>query len=285
MKILVLGKCGQLGSEFQKISLNYNFNWFFSDFDEVNFYDLTLTKRHLDKIRPNFLINCCAFTNVDQAEEKETNANKLNNDLVKLLAKWTKKNDSKLIHISTDYIFGDNYIKPIKENSKANPLNVYGKTKLLGEISCKLHNSQSIILRTSWLFSSYGNNFLKKIIEYSNQNKPIKVVNDQFGTPTYALDLAEAIMIIICNNEWKPGIYNFTNGKCISWFEFAVNIVEAIGAKNDVLPISSDQISYKAKRPKYSALDINKIKKTYKMKIPLYLESLTKCIKLLKYVK
>jgi len=283
MRILVTGGNGQLGSEINKISSNYSYNWFFTDHDNFDLSDLKNINVSLDKIYPNLIINCAAFTSVNNAEDNFEFANVLNHKSVEFIARWCSCNNCKLIHISSDYVYDGNSKIPIKENDPTNPINNYGKTKLLGDIACLKYNPKSIIIRTSWLYSNFGNNFVKKMIYLMQQKKQLNVINDQIGSPTYAANLAQVILDIINTNHWEPGIYNYTNKAKISWYDLANDIKEIYGFTNIIInPMSSKDYPTKAKRPKYSLLDKTKIKNTFNIKLIPYKDSLKKCIKILK---
>ena len=282
MKILVTGSKGQLGCEINKISIKYNFDWIFLDKSEFNLKILKDINILLDNYNPNIIINCAAYTDVDKAENDFESANIVNHLAVKIIAKWCNNNSSKLIHISTDYIFDGKIKRPIKEDDKTNPLNNYGKTKLAGEIACCSQHPDSIIIRTSWLYSSFANNFLKNMIHLMQQKKQIHVNDDQIGSPTYAGDLAQVILDIINYVPWKPGIYNYTNEAKISWYDFAKHIKEIYGFKCVILDNKSNVYVSKVKRPKYSILDNSKITSTFNINLKGYRKSLNKCVKILK---
>lgn len=285
MKILVTGSSGQLGNEINKISSNHNFNWKFINSSDFDFINLEKIKSYLNYINPNVIINCCAYTNVEKAEENSYYANIINNEAVKLIAHWCFHNNSKLIHISTDYVYGGSSNSLLKENNKTNPLNIYGKTKLLGDKSCLQNCPNSIIIRTSWLYSSFGDNFVLKIIDLINKKDKLLIVNDQFGSPTYAADLARVIMDILINNDWLPGIYNYSSCTEMSWFDFALDIKNTYISNSIIRPISSKDYPFVAKRPKRVVLDKTKIINTFNI-IPVdYMKSLKKCIKLIKNEK
>ena len=201
MKILVTGENGQLGSEINKISPKYNYNWVFTGHDNFDLSDLKNINVNLDKISPDVIVNCAAFTSVNNAEDNFELANILNHKSVKFIAKWCNFNNCKLLHISTDYVYNGNSDMPINEDSPTNPINSYGRTKLLGDKVCLKYNPKSIIIRTSWLYSSFGNNFVKKMIYLMQQNKQLNVINDQIGSPTYAADLAQVNLDIININH------------------------------------------------------------------------------------
>ena len=282
MKILVTGGKGQLGYEINKLSSKNNYDWLFSDIDILDLSDLNSINVFLDKTSPDIIINCAAYTAVDNAEVDFENANTTNHKSVELIAKWSNNSNCKLIHISTDYVYDGSSLIPVKEDTQANPVNNYGKSKLLGDIACQKYNPSSIIIRTSWLYSSFGNNFVTKMINLMLHNDEIKVVNDQFGSPTFAADLAEVILQIINTNIWKPGIYHYTNLGKVSWFDFANDIKYIYGFNTRIDSISSQEYSKKIKRPKYSVLDNSKIINTFMINQVSYKISLKKCIKILK---
>ncbi len=286
MKILVTGANGQLGSEFRLLSMtNYKFNWIFTDIDELDLIDFKNLNKNLSKINPDLIINCAAYTNVDKAETEQDLANLLNFKAVDFISKWTSKNKSKIIHISTDYVFDGNSQDPLKENAFTSPINIYGKSKLKGENICQKNDSNCVIIRTSWVYSSFGNNFVKRLASLMTSNNSLNIVNDQFGSPTYARDLAEAIIEIINNKNWIPGIYHYSNSGEITWFDFAKSIKKYFGFKIILNGVSTNQFPTKAKRPKYSLLDKSKIQATFNIQIPDYEYSLRKCIKILQNEK
>ena len=283
MKILVTGEKGQLGSELKKIShTNNDFEWIFTDRLSFNISDLENVNVYLNKSNPDIIINCAAYTAVDRAENDFETANIINHKAVSLIAKWCNENNCKLIHISTDYVYDGNSLLPYIEEDQTDPLNNYGKTKLFGDIACQKNNPSSIIIRTSWLYSSYGNNFVTNMINAMQNRDEIQVVNDQFGSPTYAADLASTILLLIKNKKWHSGIYNYTNSGNISWYDFANEIKSIYGFSSIIKHISTKKYSQKTKRPKYSVLDNSKIINTFDIKQVNYKVSLKKCIKILK---
>lgn len=282
MKVLVTGSNGQLGSELNKISSNYNFNWFFTNKESFDLSVLNNIYSFLDINKPQIIINCAAYTSVESSESNFKYANDVNHKAIKLIAKWSSNNNCKLIHISSDYVFDGTSNTPLKEDSLNLPINNYGKTKSLGDISCLNNNPSSIIIRTAWLYSSFGNNFVKNIITLMKKNKKIEVINDQIGCPTYAADLAITIMNIINHKNWIPGIYNYTNFGNISWFEFSKNIKYLFGFTTIISPILSKDYYMTIQRPKYSVLDNSKIINTFGIEQIDYKISLKKCIKILK---
>jgi dTDP-4-dehydrorhamnose reductase len=281
MKILVTGGNGQLGCEINQLSYKYNYDWLFTDTDIFDISDLININVFLDKCNPDFIINCAAYTAVDNAEVDFEKANTINHKAVELIAQWSKKNNCKLIHISTDYVYDGTSLTPVKEDIKANPVNNYGKTKLFGDIACLKNNSSSIIIRTCWLYSSFGKNFVTNMINLMKSKSELKVINDQVGSPTYAGDLAKTILDLITHKNWIPGIYHYTNLGKVSWFDFANEIKSIYGFNTSIDSISSKEYSIKTKRPKYSLLDNSKIKNTFDIIQMNYLDSLNKCIKIL----
>ena len=281
MKILVTGGKGQLGCEINKLSYKYNFNWLFSDSNMFDLSDLININVFLDKCNPDVIINCAAYTAVDNAEVDFEKANTINHKAVELIAQWSKKNNCKLIHISTDYVYDGTSMIPVKEDIQANPVNNYGKTKLFGDIACLKNNPSSIIIRTCWLYSSFGNNFVTNMINLMKSKSELKVINDQVGSPTYAGDLAKTILDLINHKNWIPGIYHYTNFGKVSWFDFANDIKSIYGFNTVINAMSSQEYSIKIKRPKYSLLDNSKIKNTFDIIQMNYLDSLNKCIKIL----
>ena len=281
MKILVTGGKGQLGCEINKLSSNYNYDWLFSDNDIFDLSDLKNINVFLDKYIPDIIINCAAYTAVDNAEVDFENANTINHKAVELIAKWSNNNNCKLIHISTDYVYDGTSLTPVKEDIQANPVNNYGKTKLFGDIACLKNNPSSIIIRTCWLYSSFCKNFVTNMINLMKSKSELKVINDQVGSPTYAGDLAKTVLDLITHKNWIPGIYHFTNLGKVSWFDFANDIKSIYGFNTRIDSISSKQYSFKTIRPKYSLLDNSKIINTYDINQKNYLDSLRKCIKIL----
>ena len=281
MKILVTGGNGQLGCEINQLSSNYNYDWLFTDTDIFDISDLMNINVFLDKCNPDVIINCAAYTAVDNAEVDFEKANTINHKAVELIAQWSKKNNCKLIHISTDYVYDGTSFTPVKEDMQANPVNNYGKTKLFGDIACLKNNPSSIIIRTCWLYSSFCKNFVTNMINLMKSKSELKVINDQVGSPTYAGDLAKTILDLITHKNWIPGIYHFTNLGKVSWFDFANDIKSIYGFNTSIYSISSKEYSIKTKRPKYSLLDNSKIKNTFDIIQMNYLDSLNKCIKIL----
>lgn len=282
-KILVTGAYGQLGSELNVLSKNYSqFEWVFTDREELDLCNLEDLASELSKIQPQYIINCAAHTAVDRAETEFELSDILNHKAVSVMAKWSEGNNCKLIHISTDYVFDGTAATALTELAPTGPINVYGQTKLSGEIACQLENPSSIIIRTSWVYSSFGANFVKTMSRLMQERDGLNVVNDQIGSPTYAADLAQAIMTIITHPNWQAGIYHFSNEGEISWYEFAVAIQETGSFGCVINGIPSSAYPTPAKRPQYSLLDKTKIKETFGVVVPEYRTSLEKCMNLLK---
>ncbi len=286
MKILVTGANGQLGSELKVLSLIFKkFNWIFTDINELNLMDLKNLNNNLSKINPDIIINCAAYTDVDKAESECELVNLLNHKAVDVMSKWTSRNNSKIIHISTDYVFDGNSSTPLLEDAFTNPVNTYGKSKLSGEKVCQKNDINSIIIRTSWVYSSFGKNFVKTMSFLMSQKKSLNIINDQVGSPTYARDLAEVIINIINYKYWIPGLYHYSNDGQVSWFDFAKSIKKCFGFSTILNPISTEEYPTTAKRPYYSLLDKSKIKTTFNINVPSYENSLEKCITILKNEK
>jgi dTDP-4-dehydrorhamnose reductase len=278
-KILVTGANGQLGSELNVLSKTYSqFEWIFTDREELDLCDLENLASELSRIQPNYIINCAAHTAVDRAESEFELSDVLNHKSVAVMAKWSNDNDCKLIHISTDYVFDGTAATALTESAATAPINVYGQTKLSGEKACMEENPSAIIIRTSWVYSSFGANFVKTMSRLMQERDSLSVVNDQIGSPTYAADLAQAIMNIITHQNWQAGIYHFSNEGEISWYEFAMAIQEIGGFDCAISGIPSSDYPTPAKRPQFSLLDKSKIKSTFGVVVPGYRESLVKCM-------
>jgi dTDP-4-dehydrorhamnose reductase len=286
MKILVTGGNGQIGSELRCLSKNQNqFEWIFTDLNELNLLDSDNLKNNISKISPDIIINCAAYTSVDKAESEFKLASLVNFKAVDIISDWSFYHKCKLIHISTDYVFDGNSEIPLKEDANTSPINIYGTTKLNGENVCLKNDSNSIIIRTSWVYSSFGKNFVKTMSSLMSKKNSLNIINDQIGSPTYAKDLAETIIKIINFKDWIPGLYHYSNEGEVSWFVFAKSIKKYFGYNTKLNGISTNEYPTPAKRPRYSLLDKSKIKTTYNIKVPSYEISLEKCIKILKNEK
>lgn len=278
--ILITGAKGQLASEIKELSSDYNSNFFFTDKKELDITNEDAIKKYIEKNSINTIINCAAYTAVDKAEEDKEIAYKVNTKAVKKLAKLSKQNNIKLIHISTDYVFDGKSFRPYCEEYKTNPNSVYGKTKLEGELQIQAINPyNSIIIRTSWVYSSFGANFVKTMLRLGKQKDQLGVIFDQVGTPTYARDLAKAILDILPQiSNKKVEIYNYSNEGVLSWYDFALSIMEMAKIDCKINPIETYQYPTPAKRPHYSLLNKAKIKNKFNIEIPYWKSSLRECI-------
>lgn len=285
MNVLVTGCNGQLGNEFKKIALyEDDINWIFTDIDTLNVCNEAEILDFFNKNKIDICINCAAYTAVDKAEDDEATARLVNATSVSYLAKTCKSHDSLLIHISTDYVFDGTSERAYREDDTVSPNSVYGKTKAEGEQFIMNSGCSYIIVRTSWLYSSFGNNFVKTMLRLGSEREFVNVVDDQNGNPTWAYDLACAIMLLIrrSNHNTVKEIFNYSNEGVIPWSNFAEAIFY-IGSKNcEVRPISTKDYGSKANRPAFSALDKTKIKEYIGIKIPFWRESLIKCIEEIK---
>ncbi len=280
--ILVTGANGQLGRAFQVLEKQYSsYNFLLISKEELSITDENAVNDFLKKNQIHVCINCAAYTAVDKAEIEQETAIAVNATAVGILARSCKIYHSKFIHISTDYVFDGKGIKPYTENDLTNPVNFYGQTKLNGEQIALQENEEIIIIRTAWVYSSFGNNFVKTMLRLMKERESIGVVSDQYGCPTYAADLAEVIMKIIESNNFVAGIYHYSNKGKISWYDFAKEIATQINSKCVVNPITTSQFPTPAARPSYSVLDTTKIAHTFNLDIPEWKGSLQKCLTLL----
>jgi dTDP-4-dehydrorhamnose reductase len=285
--ILITGSNGQLGSEIKEQSNQYNqFNFTFADVEELNITDVALLKGFFNNQKIDYIVNCAAYTAVDKAESDKKNAELVNILAVANLTKLAANFKIKLIHISTDYVFDGTSYTPYTETSATNPVSVYGLSKLRGETEA-LRYQQSIIIRASWLYSSFGKNFVKSMLALAKDRSEVGVVFDQVGCPTYARDLAETILHIISKSEenpalFVPGIYHYSNEGVCSWYDLAYEIIQFAGYKTIVKAIETKDYPTLAKRPAYSVFNKNKIKQTFLIEIPHWRESLNKCLTILK---
>lgn len=287
MNVLVTGANGQLGRALRDAAAGSGAHFIFTDVNELPgaetvYLDVTnagAVQITADSEEADIIINCASYTNVDGAEDDTDMAEQLNAAAVASVAEVARKSGATLIHISTDYIFPGNAFSPIGEDALPEPLNVYGATKLAGEKAALKSGCKCIILRTAWLFSEYGRNFVKTILNLTSSRPEIKVVSDQIGSPTYAPDLASFIVRIIDGGLiGHTGIYNFTNEGAASWYDFASAVCSMAGNTCRVLPCSSEQYRTRARRPKYSVLDKSRVKETFGVSIPWWEDSLRKCI-------
>jgi dTDP-4-dehydrorhamnose reductase len=277
--ITVTGADGQLGKELRDLSGQFpGFGFIFLSRKELPIDDNNAVDRFLEKIRPDWLINCAAYTAVDKAESEEELAFLVNATGVRNLATACNNSGSKFIHLSTDYVFNGNAHVPYREDSTTDPQSVYGLSKLAGEQLATRYHPTTIILRTSWVYSVYGNNFVKTMLRLFREKKQISVVLDQLGSPTHAADLAEAIMHIISSGKWVPGVLHYSNAGEISWYDFAVAIKEITGSDCQVDPIPGTAYPTAAKRPAYSVLDKSKIQQVYGINLKDWKDSLKECL-------
>ena len=282
--ILVTGANGQLGAAIRSLSSLYQpFQFVFLTKEDLPIHRYDLVQQYFEKISPAFCINCAAYTAVDKAETERDLAMQVNGEAVGILASVCKEFNTKLIHISTDYVFDGTATVPYKEDSRTNPVNYYGATKLRGESLCIEHDSESIIIRTSWVYAEHGSNFVKTMIRLMKERSSLNVVNDQLGSPTYAIDLAKLLLDIIAGSKsgktaWVPGIYHYSNEGIISWYDFATAIKELTQSNCSVQPVPTSMYPTPAKRPAWSVMDKEKIKSVYHVAIPSWKQSLAVCI-------
>ena len=286
MNVLITGANGQLGSEIQQILKNYDsFSFYFSDRNELDICDLEALRIFIVKNQINTVINCAAYTAVDKAESDNKAAESINANAVKNLVLVLEEVKGKLIHISTDYVFDGNACLPYKEDDIVNPNGIYGKTKLQGEQYVLNSSIDGLVIRTSWLYSSFGNNFVKTMRKLGTERTSLNVIYDQIGTPTYAGDLATCCLDILANNEHlsaKGKLYHYSNEGVASWYDFALAIFELSNINCSVKPIETFEYPTPATRPAYSILNKRKIKEDFDIDIPYWKNSLEKCIKVLK---
>jgi dTDP-4-dehydrorhamnose reductase len=279
--ILITGCNGQLGSEFKAIAKNFPlFSFTFTDFDELDITDNNQVDTFIHEIEPDVIINCAGYTAVDKAEDEPEQAMWLNRDGVANLTRACDKYDCYLVHISTDYIFDGKNSRPYREDDIPSPVSVYGLSKLAGEEAMMSCLQKGLIIRTSWLYSSFGNNFVKTILKRCAEKGELSMVSDQFGTPTYARDLAKAILDLLpaAMNSPRFEILNYSNeGKC-SWFDFAREVFAIAGPPCRINPVNTDSYPAKAKRPAYSVLDKSLIRKQFGISIPKWQDSLRECL-------
>ncbi|MDR1883048.1 MAG: dTDP-4-dehydrorhamnose reductase [Prevotella sp.] len=283
--ILITGSNGQLGSEIRRISAMHenNFRFFFTDIAELDITDPQAVENFIKENNIGYIVNCAAYTAVDRAEDDVEACYKINRDAVANLGIAAANNRAKIIHISTDYVYDGAASKPYMETDDVNPLSVYGKSKQEGEAALIKTCPDSIIIRTAWLYSIFGNNFVKTMIKYGKERETLHVVADQTGTPTNATDLADAIIKILDHSEagsFKPGIYHYSNEGTCTWYDFTLAIHKYAGITTcKVNPVATDQYPVKAARPKYNVLDKTKIKATFNIAIPKWEDSLNICVK------
>jgi len=285
-RILVTGANGQLGSELKVIATYEPYDFIFTDVEELNLTKAEAVNSFFNTQKIDYCINCAAYTAVDKAEKDVTAARAINVEAVQNLAEACIINNTKLFHISTDFVFRGDTFKPINEELKPDPISVYGFTKLEGENLALRSNPKTVVIRTSWLYSSFGNNFVKTMIRLSKEHDELGVVFDQIGTPTYAGDLAKAILKIIKNAddldlEDKYGLYHYSNEGVASWYDFAKAIFDIKKMDVVVKPLKTEEYPTPARRPHYVLLDKKKIKDNFRLEIPYWRHSLKLCLELL----
>ncbi len=286
MKILVTGSNGQLGNCLKTLSAQHTAHQFvFMDRDGFSLTDPVMMDKVLEAEMPAIVFNCAAYTAVDKAEHEAEMAFAVNASGPGQLAYLCNQKNIRLIHISTDYVFDGLSKKPYTEEDQANPIGVYGKSKLLGEQNVLQSNPEALIIRTSWVFSPFGKNFVKTMINLMHSRDSISVVNDQYGRPTYAMDLGAALINIAEKKAWLPGVYHFCNAGSITWFEFAGEIARQIHSKCAIRPISTAEFPTPAKRPAYSVLNTEKISETFDLDLPGWKDGLVDCIERINSIK
>ena len=282
MNILITGANGQLGNCMRNVAKDSNDNYIFTDVAELDITDAEAVTKAVKDNDIKVIVNCAAYTNVEKAETDRDFAELLNAKAVRNLADAVKANDGTLIHVSTDYVFGGSLGNtPRNEEEPANPTGVYGETKLHGERQIAESGVKALVIRTAWLYSEYGKNFVKTMLSLTSSKPELKVVFDQVGTPTYAQDLADTIFGIIENRRFggNEGVYHYSNEGVCSWYDFTKMIAEIAGNTGcDIQPCHSDEFPSTVTRPSYSVLDKTKIKDTFGIRVPYWTDSLKKCI-------
>lgn len=285
MKTLVLGASGQLGQCLKKVSERKGINYLvFPNEATANILDKASLENLFVAEKPEYVINCAAYTAVDKAEDDVELCRKVNKDGALNIAELCKTYSATLIHISTDFVFEGNGHDLLKEEDIAEPLSIYGLTKLEGEIDVTSTLPQHFIIRTSWLYSEYGNNFVKAMLKFGAERDELNIIADQVGTPTYAIDLAGVILAIIETNSTNYGVYHYSNEGVTSWYDFAMGIFDISKTEVKVNPIPTSQYPSRAKRPKFSVMDKTKIRTTFGLQIPYWRNSLIKCIEQLSII-
>ncbi|MDE6499017.1 MAG: dTDP-4-dehydrorhamnose reductase [Muribaculaceae bacterium] len=283
MKILVTGCRGQLGTALREVlERRCPGCTTYVDRDELDICDAVAVERFLREGEYSRIINCAAYTNVEKAEEDKLECAAINIDGVANLARHADELGVRILHVSTDYVFDGKSYRPYKESDKVNPASQYGATKRKGETALLALSPESAIVRTSWLYSPVGRNFVRTMLRLADERPVVNVVCDQIGTPTYAPDLAEAIATMVLSSQWVSGIFNYSNEGVCSWYDFAEAIMKAAGKNCKVVPVPTSDYPTAVTRPYYSVLDKNKIKATYGITIPHWHESLLRCLQQMK---
>lgn len=282
-KTIVFGASGQLGQCFKKLAADRDLDFFIFPVEgEANILDVEAIEKLFATHQPVYAVNCAAYTAVDKAEDDSETALKVNKTGVENLARLCSKYDTTLIHISTDFVFKGDVTSPLKETDAANPISVYGQTKLDGERVIPVLMDNYFIIRTGWLYSEFANNFVKTMLKLGADRDELKVIADQVGTPTYAIDLAELVIHIIESESAAYGIYHYSNEGVASWYDFSKAIFELADNNIKVIPIPTSEYKTRAVRPAYSVMDKTKVKQTFGLQIPYWRDSLVICIERLK---
>ena len=288
MRVLITGSNGQLGSEIKELATHYKtINFILKDLPDLDICNFEALQAFIMDNNINAVINCAAYTAVDKAEEDAENAERVNSMGVSNLVNALEKVNGKLIHISTDYVFDGDHFLPYQELDQVSPIGVYGNTKRSGELAVINSDLDAIVIRTSWLYSSYGNNFVKTMLRLGNEKENLGVIFDQVGTPTYARDLAKTCLEILsgftsANINKNGNLYHYSNEGVASWYDFAIATMELASINCQVHPIQTKDYPTKAKRPQYSVLNKSKVKADFKIEIPYWRDSLKDCIKKIK---
>lgn len=278
-RILITGANGQLGNALRlELAGDPNIDAVYTDVEDLDITNAEAVENFLRDNAIELMVNCAAYTAVDRAESDELRAAAINTEAVGIIGQAAGRLGIRVIHISTDYVFSGESYRPYEEKDEPFPQSIYGRTKLEGEGLLTSFCKDAVIIRTAWLYSEFGNNFVKTMLRLAGEREELGVVSDQIGTPTYAGDLAAAIHAVIRSDEWKPGIYHFTDEGVASWYDFAKSIFEIAGKDIRVKPLLTSEYPTAARRPMYSVLSKNKIKRTYNIEIPYWRESLEKCI-------
>lgn len=278
-RILITGANGQLGNALRlELAGDPNIDAVYTDVEDLDITNAEVVENFLRDNAIEMMVNCAAYTAVDRAESDELRAAAINTEAVGIIGQAAGRLGIKVIHISTDYVFSGESYRPYEEKDEPFPQSIYGRTKLEGEGLLTSFCKDAVIIRTAWLYSEFGNNFVKTMLRLAGEREELGVVSDQIGTPTYAGDLAAAIHAVIRSDEWKPGIYHFTDEGVASWYDFAKSIFEIAGKDIRVKPLLTSEYPTAARRPMYSVLSKNKIKRTYNIEIPYWRESLEKCV-------
>ncbi len=283
-KVLVTGANGQLGSEIACLAKESGVEFFFADSQLLDITDVAQVQQIFSKNHFDIVVNCAAYTAVDKAESAQTACYAINETGAKNLAEACAQNNSFLVHVSTDFVFDGTTPMLLNEEDAVNPLNVYGASKLAGERAIATATNRYIVIRTSWLYSSFGTNFVKTILRLCAEKPSLNIIADQIGTPTYAADLAQLIVQLIKTDELQPytGVYHFSNEGVASWYDFAISIRDLAGLETPILPIETYQYPTPAIRPKFSVMNKKKVKETFGFSIPYWRDSLDVCIKKIK---